>query len=265
MTRKQILPMLVTCAVLVLGGCQTVKTQPGSWVQSADAHQQDKEQKGSPLSLAHERVKRANAMISQSFPANQPNALKLWVADSHNLVDGIYSANFGDKLSPAPGIKMHKILEGSNILIFDPLHIPPCTGMKDSPAMHWVIRTYITNYDENIERGVEGFFPSVDSSDIQAELDKGIRTITDRFGLKAKITDCQSGRIIHGAEESFLKTATNKDKSVYLFGKSLGLFYRNSKYVDPGLNQTRDLAMDIFLADMAEEIASANSKKAPRP
>jgi len=250
-------------------GCASTNTEAGSWMEApgksakpASNEAPTNSETGSPLSVARDRIQAANDLIINKFPSGEPAAIRLWVADSQNLVDGIYTANFGDKLSPAPGIKMHKIMAGSNILIFDPLHVPPCTGMEDSRAAHWVIRTYITNYDENLGRSVKGFFPNADTSDVQAEIDNGTRTITDRFGLKAKITDCRSGHIIHGAEESFIKTAASRDKSVYLFGKSLGLFYRNSKFVDPGLNQTRDLAMDMFLAEMAMDIAVANSKEA---
>ncbi len=243
----------------LIGGCSTVPHSAGSWMEnsaySKSTHHDHKTHKrGQPLSEAADQIEAANKLMVAAFPRSEKSAIKLWVTDSHNLADGVYTNNFGDKLSPAPGIKMHKIMQGSNVITLDPLHVPPCAGMENNSAHHWVLRSFIMNYDENLNRTVEGFFPNIDTADIQAEIDNGDRAITDRFDLKAKITDCRSGRIIYGAEESFLKTAISSDKSVYLFGKSLGMFYRDSKFIDPGLNQTRDLAMDMFLSGIAMDI-----------
>jgi len=55
-------------------------------------------------------------------------------------------------------------------------------------------------------------------------------------------------------ENEFSKTSSGKDNSVYLFGKYLGLFYRSTHYEDPGLNRTKDLALDVFLTSIAMEM-----------
>jgi len=83
--------------------------------------------------------------------------------------------------------------------------------------------------------------------------------MTDSFKLSAKLTDCRSGKIIHSAESEFLKTSSSKDKSVYLFGKHLGLFYRSTEYEDPGLNRTKDMALDVFLTSIAMEMVGATT------
>lgn len=243
-------------SLILLSGCATTPPASGSWQvrDGASLNTPSEDMRGQALDNADVISAKVNEEIVKVFSADSDKRIKLWVADTHNLVDGMYTSTFGDKLSPDSGIKMQKILHGSGVMTVDPLHVPPCTGVEDSQVPHWVLRTYVTNLDENLTRSVQGFFPSIDSSDVQGEIDIGNREVTDRFGLKAKITNCRNGQIIHGAESEFIKTASSRDRSFYLFGKSLGAFYRKSKFTDPGLNQTKDLAMDVFLSNIAMDM-----------
>jgi len=126
-----------------------------------------------------------------------------------------------------------------------------------APGQYWVLRSYVSDLDETVERRVKGFYPNAESGDFQTEIDRGSRSMTDRFKLSAKLTDCRSGRIIHSAENEFSKTASSQDNSVYLFGKYFGIFYRNTAFEDPGLNRTKDMALDVFLSSVAMDMVGA--------
>lgn len=186
--------------------------------------------------------------------------ITLWAVDLENLVDGTFTQTFGDKSSPAPAVKLHNIFKDTGVTLVDHLHIPLCSGAESERGQYWVLRTYVSNLDETVNRKVKGFYPNGESGDFQAEIDRGTRSMTDSFKLSAKLTVCRSGEIIHSAESEFSKTSSGKDNSVYLFGKYLGLFYRSTEYEDPGLNKTKDLALDVFLSSIAIEMVGGTDK-----
>lgn len=199
----------------------------------------------------------ANAAVQQVFPKGGEGKITLWAPDLENLVDGTFTQTFGGKLAPSPSLKLHKVFKNSGVSVIDHLHVKPCQGAADGPGQYWVLRSYVSDLDETVERRVKGFYPNAESGDFQTEIDRGSRSMTDRFKLSAKLTDCRSGRIIHSAENEFSKTASSQDNSVYLFGKYFGIFYRNTAFEDPGLNRTKDMALDVFLSSVAMDMVGA--------
>lgn len=196
----------------------------------------------------------ANSKIKAVFPKAGEPKITLWAVDLENLVDGTFTQTFGDKISPSPTVKLYNIFKNTGVSLVDHLHVPVCKGASSGNGQYWVLRTYVSDLDETVSRKVKGFYPNGESGDFQAEIDRGTRSMTDTFKLSAKLTECRSGRVIYSAENEFSKTSSSKDKSVYLFGKYLGLFYRSTEYEDPGLNRTKDLALDVFLSSIAMEM-----------
>lgn len=243
-----------------LAGCSTLSSTSIKPIEASSQMTVFENDKGSTgpkkldLSTLRHVYKQANAEIQAAFPIGQDDSITLWAADLENLVDGTFTQTFGDKLSPAPSLKLHSIFKNSGVMIVDHQHVPLCQGAEIGKGQYWVLRTYVSNLDENVNRTVKGFYPSGDSGDFQAEIDRGHRNMTDSFKLSAKLTECRSGRIIHSAENDFSKTTSSKDNSVYLFGKHLGLFYKSTRYEDPGLNRTKDMALDVFLSSIAMEM-----------
>lgn len=252
--------LLIALSAFSLTGCSTLSLKTGN--SGASSHMLAPGSSASQISTLphtdlnalHQLSRDANTKIKAVFPRGKDAKITLWAVDLENLVDGTFTQNFGDKVSPAPAVKLHNIFKDTGVTLVDHLHIPLCTGAKSNSGQYWVLRTYVSDLDETVNRTVKGFYPNGESGDFQAEIDHGNRSMTDTFKLSAKLTECRSGRIIHSAENEFSKTSSGKDNSVYLFGKYLGLFYRSTHYEDPGLNRTKDLALDVFLSSIAMEM-----------
>lgn len=249
--------------VISLSACSTVssgiKGQPAS-SKMLKPHHSSNDLKGAPeldLAVLQSYSLDANKAILKVFPKGTDKKITLWVTDLENLVDGTFTQTFGDKISPAPALKMHKIFKNSGVTLIDHMHLKPCQGATGGDGQYWVLRTYVSDLDETVNRTVKGFYPNAESGSFQAEIDRGTRSMTDRFKLSAKLTECRSGRIIHSAENEFSKTASSEDNSIYLFGKYIGAFYRSTAYEDPGLNRTKDMALDVFLASLAMDMVGA--------
>lgn len=245
---------------LTLAGCASTATGPNGFgmsgtklIENSNGGVDDRENAMDLVNL-QELAKNTNAEIKSIFPKQAEPKIVLWATDLENLVDGAFTQTFGDKLSPSPSLKLHKVFKNTSVSLVDVAHVAPCEGMETGDAQYWVLRTYLSDLDEAVHRKVKGFYPNGESGSIQVELDKGTRSSTDTFKLSAKLTECRSGRIIHSAENVFSKTTSGKDKSFYLFGKHLGLFYRNTESYDPGLNKTKDLALDVFLSSIARDM-----------
>lgn len=254
------------CALSIIAitsaGCST--TMLGPKISEASSHMLTSgSASAKDLKTLQQRSLDANAKIKAVFPKGTSNKITLWVVDMENLVDGTFSQTFGDKISPAPAVKMHALFKDSGVTLIDHLHVPPCKGADTDDGEYWVLRTYVSDLDETVNRKVKGFYPSGESGDFQGEIDRGSRSMTDTFKLSAKLTECRSGKIIHSAENEFSKTSSGKDKSVYLFGKHLGLFYRSTEYNDPGLNKTKDLALDVFLSSIAMQMVGGPQETFP--
>jgi len=261
MTRS-ILFSSIAASSFLLSGCSTLSSKSGLDSEASSkmiAPSPTSETLALDLKPLHERIGSANEKIKAVFPSGRKDKITLWAIDLENLVDGTFTQSFGQNVSPSPSLKLYRVFKNSGVTIMDQLHVPPCTEVGDSSRQAWVLRTYVSNLDETIQRSVRGFYPNGESGDFQAEIDRGTRSMTDSFKLSAKLTDCRSGKIIHSAESEFLKTSSSKDKSVYLFGKHLGLFYRSTEYEDPGLNRTKDMALDVFLTSIAMEMVGATT------
>lgn len=255
--------LFLAFSALTLGGCSTMSLSSGDSGASSRMLAPDTSASQistlphTDLDALHQLSRDTNTKIKSVFPKGKEAKIILWAVDLENLVDGTFTQTFGDKVSPAPAVKLHNIFKDSGVTLIDHLHIPPCTGAESKTGQYWVLRTYVSDLDETVNRTVKGFYPNGESGDFQAEIDRGTRSMTDTFKLSAKLTECRSGRIIHSAENEFTKTSSSKDNSVYLFGKYLGLFYRSTIYEDPGLNRTKDLALDVFLSSIAAEMVGA--------
>lgn len=252
--------LLLAFSALALGGCSTMflsSAESGAssrMLAPGSSASQISTLPHMDLDALHQRSRDANIKIKSVFPKGPEAKITLWAVDLENLVDGTFTQTFGDKISPAPAVKLHSIFKDTGVTLVDHLHIPLCTGAKSNSGQYWVLRTYVSDLDETVNRTVKGFYPNGESGDFQAEIDQGNRSMTDTFKLSAKLTECRSGRIIHSAENEFSKTSSRKDNSVYLFGKYLGLIFRSTHYEDPGLNRTKDLALDVFLTSIAMEM-----------
>lgn len=248
------------CALSIIAitsaGCAT--SMPGPKIPEASSHMLTSgSSEVKDLKTLQDRNIDANAKIKAVFPKGTRDTITLWAVDLENLVDGTFTQTLGDKISPAPAVKMYPLFKDTGVTLVDHLHIPPCKGADTDEGQYWVLRTYVSDLDETVNRKVKGFYPSGESGDFQGEIDRGSRSMTDTFKLSAKLTECRSGKIIHSAENEFSKTSSGKDNSVYLFGKHLGIFYRSTEYNDPGLNRTKDLALDVFLSSIAMDMVGA--------
>jgi len=248
---------ILALSALTFAGCSTLSANskvPGPSSQMLNRGTMNPDSSHSDLVSLQTRSQNANAKIKDVFPKGGSGKITLWAIDLENLVDGTFTQTFGDKISPAPAVKLHNIFKDTGVTLVDHLHVPPCKGADNDGGQYWVLRTYVSDLDETVNRKVRGFYPNGESGDFQGEIDRGTRSMTDTFKLSARLTECRSGRIIHTAENDFSKTSSGKDNSVYLFGKYLGLFYRSTEYEDPGLNRTKDLALDVFLSSIAKEM-----------
>lgn len=264
--KQSISKTLIALSALTFSGCSTMSINPensgaSSHMISPGSASQISTLPHMDLGALHKRSRDANAKIKTVFPKGQEAKITLWAVDLENLVDGTFTQTFGDKVSPAPAVKLYNIFKDTGVTLVDHLHVPLCKGASSEGGQYWVLRTYVSDLDETVNRKVKGFYPNGESGDFQAEIDRGTRSMTDTFKLSAKLTECRSGRIIHSAESEFSKTSSGKDNSVYLFGKYLGLFYRSTEYEDPGLNRTKDLALDVFLTDIATEMVGVPKVK----
>lgn len=257
--KHSISKLCLALSTLTFSGCSTLTSNPAnsgasSQLMAPGSASQVSTLPPMDLGALHKLSRDANVKIKTVFPKGQKDKITLWAVDLENLVDGTFTQTFGDKTSPAPGLKLHRIFKDTGVTLVDHLHIPPCQGAQSESGQYWVLRTFVSDLDETVKRTVKGFYPNGESGNFQAEIDHGTRSMTDTFKLSAKLTECRSGRIIHSAESDFSKTSSGKDNSVYLFGKYLGLFYRSTEYEDPGLNRTKDLALDVFLSSIAMEM-----------
>ncbi|MEP3653562.1 MAG: hypothetical protein ABJO36_01590 [Litorimonas sp.] len=249
----------IASAALTATGCSTLSSNPAvinapTQLMTSSSVSQVQTAPPQDLGALHQMSQSINSDVKAVFPkGNEPN-ITLWAVDMENLVDGTFTQTFGDKLSPSPSLKLHTVFKDTGVTLIDHLHVPVCQGADTGNGQYWVLRTYISDLDESVERSVKGIYPNGESGDFQVEVDRGNRKTTDSFKLSSKLTECRSGRIIHSAESSFSKTTSSKDRSVYLFGKYLGVFYRSTEYLDPGLNRTKDIALDVFLTSIVREM-----------
>jgi len=256
--------LITLLSAISLSGCATMSMNAES--SGASSHMLASGSSGAQISkLPHTDLgslrqfsQNANDRIRVAFPKAADAKITLWAIDLENLVDGTFTQTFGDKISPSPTVKLYNIFKNTGVSLVDHLHVPVCKGASSGNGQYWVLRTYVSDLDETVSRKVKGFYPNGESGDFQAEIDRGTRSMTDTFKLSAKLTECRSGRVIYSAENEFSKTSSSKDKSVYLFGKYLGLFYRSTEYEDPGLNRTKDLALDVFLSSIAMEMGGVS-------
>lgn len=262
--KHYITTIALACAALTATGCSTLSsksavTNTPTQLMTSSSVSQVQAAPPQDLGTLHQMSRSINSDVKAVFPKGDEPKITLWAVDMENLVDGTFTQTFGDKLSPSPSLKLHSFFKDTAVSLIDHLHVPVCQGADRGIGQYWVLRTYISDLDESVERSVKGFYPNGESGDFQVEVDRGNRTTTDSFKLSSRLTECRTGRIIHSAESNFSKTTSSKDRSVYLFGKYLGLFYRSTEYSDPGLNRTKDIALDVFLTSIVKEMVGVPS------
>ena len=251
--------LAIIFALLIPACASQPNAQAGRQMEYHAAGYEISEAAAEETARMNSKIEAAGSLIRERRPNGAPVTL-LYVDNTINLVDTptSFTRDMGGYAAPTARISAVRQFTGSALRVIDP-SFPAADMLMDcqnagSGARVFLLRTYVSNYDKDVKRRNKGFSPYAERDDYGVDLSKNNGLSVDTFTIESELIDC-FGNVIRSLSPSVSVSATNNDQSVFLFTEIAGIYFNDMTYYSKSLNNAKQRAIDLVVADMGMFIA----------